>query len=297
MRNSSVNNGPESAMRVRSWRPIPALRSFVDHFAIREAALGTTQIYMPLPARNDCFLEFYLEDRFRVVNVASGAMHYAPRVVLVGPHARRREDLIHTGTLKVFHIGFTPTGFYSLFQIPARSIANSAESADAVLGPSIYELEQQLASAPPSGWCSIAEQFLLQKLISSKTVTGGDLAGRVARSLLAHRGSLPVSELAANHGRSVRQIERIFEDRVGLGPKLFSRIARLQTALQMSQQEPVPDWSALALTAGYFDQSHMVRDFRALTGETPIGFRRLQRVLLPTHLVGEMSHLSYRGTC
>ncbi len=67
----------------------------------------------------------------------------------------------------------------------------------------------------------------------------------------------------------MRQVERIFEDHVGLTPKLFSRIERLQSALRMSQQLPLPDWTALAYSAGYFDQSHMVREFRLLTGETP----------------------------
>jgi AraC-like DNA-binding protein len=284
-------------MRLRSWKPTAALRPFVSHFAIREASLGIAQIYHPLPARNDCFLEFYLKDPFRVVNVASGAIHQAPRMVLVGPHTKRREDLIHTGTLKVFHIGFTPVGFSSLFQIPARSVANLAESAECVLGRSIHQLEEQLASTSVDRWPCIAEQFLLRRLISSRPPAGLNLAARIARSLLKHRGSLPVLELAHFHGRSVRQIERVFEDHVGLSPKLFSRIARLQTALQMSRREPVLDWSALALAAGYFDQSHMVRDFRDLTGTTPADFKRLQSETLPADLSDEMSHLSYRATC
>lgn len=281
MQNSGARDHFESAMQLRSWRPIAPLRSVVDHFAIRTACLGGNRRHHPLPARNDCFLEFYLEDRFRVINVESGAIHEAPRVVLVGPQSRRREDIVHTGNLKVFHIGFTPTGFYSLFQIPASSIANSAQSAEAVVGSSINELEEQLALSPTEHWRSNAEQFLLQKLISSRTAAAGHLTAGIARSLLIHHGGLPVAELAKRHGRSVRQIERIFEQHVGLSPKLFSRISRLQAALRMGQTEESPDWSALALAAGYFDQSHMVRDFRELTGETPVGFRRLQRRSLP----------------
>jgi AraC-like DNA-binding protein len=290
-----VDNDVQSAMRLRSWKPAAALRQFVSHFAVREASLGSAQIYHPLPARNDCFLEFYLEDPFHVVNVASRAIHQAPRMVLVGPHTKRREDLIHTGTLKVFHIGFTPVGFASIFQIPARSVANLAESAESVLGRSIHQLEEQLASTSVDCWPCIAEQFLLRRLIFSRPPAGLNLAAQIARSLLKHRGSRPVSELAHSHGRSVRQIERMFENHVGLSPKLFSRIARLQTAVQMSQREPLPDWSALALAAGYFDQSHMVRDFGDLTGTTPASFKRLQSGTLPADLADEMSHLSYRA--
>lgn len=289
--------GVSSAMRLHSWKPTAALQPFVSHFAVREASLGSVGIYHPLPPRTDCFLEFYFEDRFRVVDVASGRIHQAPRVVLVGPHGKRREDLIHTGTLRVFHIGFTPTGFATLFRIPGKLIANLAESADCVLGPSILQLEQQLAELPIPCWRSAAETFLLDRLISTRPSAGATLAARVAHSLLKHRGSLSLSKLARNEARSVRQIERVFEDHVGLSPKLYSRIARLQTAVQLSQLERVPDWSAVALAAGYFDHSHMGRDFRDLAGATPSGFHGLRHAGPVTDLHERMSHLSYRASC
>lgn len=268
--------GAPSPMRLYSWKPTAVLRPFVSHFAVREACLGAAQIYHPLPPRTDCFLEFYFRNRFQVVNVASGQIHQAPRVVLVGPHGKRREDLIHTGTLKVFHIGFTPTGFASLFQTPGKLIANLAENADSILGPSILQLEEQLAELPTHCWKSAAETFLLHRLTAVKPSASAKLAARIARSLLKHGGSLRISELARSESRSVRQMERVFEEHVGLSPKLYSRIERLNTALQLSQGEPVVDWSALAVAAGYFDQSHMGRDFRDLAGTTPAGFNRLR---------------------
>lgn len=228
--------------------------------------------------------------------MASGRIHQAPRVVLVGPHGKRREDLIHTGTLRVFHIRFTPTGFASLFQILGRLIANLAESANCVLGPSILQLEEQLAELPSHRWKPAAETFLLHRLISTHPSPSANLAARVARSLLKHGGSLSVSKLARTEARSVQQIERVFEDHVGLSPKLYSRTARLQTAVQLSQQ-PVPDWSAIVLAAGYFKQSHMGRDFRDLAGATPAGFHRLRHRGRITNLHERMSHLSYRASC
>jgi AraC-like DNA-binding protein len=86
-----------------------------------------------------------------------------------------------------------------------------------------------------------------------------------------------VSQIAAWHHLSVRQVERIFEAHVGLRPKVFARIERLQRALRMSHGDFKQDWAALALSAGYFDQSHMVREFRVLTGETPLRFKALQQ--------------------
>jgi AraC-like DNA-binding protein len=278
------STGSAAGLRLRSWRPIAALRPFVDHFAILDASLENKSIYDPLPARNDCFLEFFLEGHLLVANVESGAIHAAPRRVLVGPQTKRREDIVLAGTLKVFHIGFTPTGFHSLFGIPTRLMCNLAESAEAVVGRSINELELRLASAPELHWGAIAERFLMRNLLTSKTTSSGNLAAVIARSLSSRRNPPPVSDLARMYGKSTRQVERIFEGQIGLSPKLFARVARLRSALELSARMTVPDWSSVAIDAGYFDQSHMIRDFRSLTGETPAGFKRLQANLLAPDL-------------
>src|ERR1700744_4540253 len=91
-------------MTVRRWKPCAELRPFVEAYSVREAAFGTGQTYVTLPARRDFFLEFYLQDRYRIVTVATGAEHWAPRCVLVGPSTQRTEDLKLTGSLRGFSV-------------------------------------------------------------------------------------------------------------------------------------------------------------------------------------------------
>ena len=76
--------------------------------------------------------------------------------------------------------------------------------------------------------------------------------------------------LAARLGVGRRALERMFREEVGLSPKLFVRIERLQRVLA-SLEHAAPDarWAELALRHGYFDQSHLIRDFRLLAGTTP----------------------------
>jgi hypothetical protein len=62
-------------MMVRRWKPCADLRQYVEAQGFREAAFGAKQTYVPLPARRDCFLEFYLQGRYRVVTVARGIEH------------------------------------------------------------------------------------------------------------------------------------------------------------------------------------------------------------------------------
>ena len=274
-----VGAKPETVLE--SWAPCPALAPFVREYGLRKVRLGGKQVYIPLPARSDCFLEFYLEDRYRVIDLASGDLHHAPRSVLVGPHTRRREDLLHSGTLQVFTIRFTSVGFRALFGIPARAIRDVAESADHVVGPSVRELEQRLAASNGLDRITVTEIFLLDRLYRGKRPLDGGVAGRLAYSLERRHGKADIAGIAALHGLSVRQVERVFEEHVGVTPKVFSRLVRLKRALHLSQAPGAPDWAGIAATAGYFDQSHLVREYRALTGETPAGFRILMTQAAP----------------
>lgn len=78
-----------------------------------------------------------------------------------------------------------------------------------------------------------------------------------------------VRDVAARVGRSVRWVQRGFEREVGLSPKMVGRIARTQRALRIADRFPSWSWGAVAAAAGYFDQSHLVRDFRQIVGYAP----------------------------
>jgi AraC-like DNA-binding protein len=261
-----------------SWSrsPSAALAPFVLRFSLRNDRIGASQIYNPLPARADCFLQFYLEDAYRVVTVATGAVHLAPRCVLVGPHTRRREDIIWTGHLRVFTIRFTEVGLRALFQVPAESIRDYAGAASEILGPAAQRLEELLAGADELHMAPIAERFLMQHFARSSAAADGGIALRMAGAIKVRHGDLTVAGLAQRYGASVRQVERIFNEHVGVSPKMFARLTRLRLALRLGGSGTT-DWAEVAAAAGYFDQSHMVREFQALNGATPVEFRSMAR--------------------
>jgi transcriptional regulator GlxA family with amidase domain len=91
--------------------------------------------------------------------------------------------------------------------------------------------------------------------------------------ILSSQGTAAVSDLCAGLGLSGRHLTRRFEEQVGTGPKLLSRIVRFQRALRMSADARAP-WALIAAECGYFDQAHLVRDFREFSGRTPTLLRR-----------------------
>jgi transcriptional regulator GlxA family with amidase domain len=69
----------------------------------------------------------------------------------------------------------------------------------------------------------------------------------------------------------------LFSDRVGLTPKLFCRLLRFQRARAVADEIAAPAWAQLASLCGYFDQAHLIKDFREFTGLTPAEYVRQRR--------------------
>ena len=97
------------------------------------------------------------------------------------------------------------------------------------------------------------------------------------RLLREHTGPGAVRAVARELGLSERQLERLFTTHVGLGPKAFARVARLERAVQL-MGGAVRGQAALASLAGYADESHLIREFRALALATPAELARERRV-------------------
>ena len=87
------------------------------------------------------------------------------------------------------------------------------------------------------------------------------------RAIGAAAGAIRVRTLAQDLGISQDALEKHFRRIVGATPKQFATIVRLRQAVEPSRQSP--SLTALALDAGYYDQSHFIRDFRAITGDAP----------------------------
>jgi len=82
-------------------------------------------------------------------------------------------------------------------------------------------------------------------------------------------GSLKSAEMAERVGLSQRRFIQIFRDEVGLTPKLFCRVQRFQEVIKRIGTRDTVDWLDVALSRGYFDQSHFIHDFREFSGLSP----------------------------
>ena len=84
-------------------------------------------------------------------------------------------------------------------------------------------------------------------------------------------------------GLSPKRFISLFEEAVGLTPKVFCRVLRFQDVLSLIEQGQPIGWADLALDCGYFDQAHFIHDFQAFSGLTPQAYLA-QRSLFRNHV-------------
>jgi AraC-like DNA-binding protein len=93
---------------------------------------------------------------------------------------------------------------------------------------------------------------------------------RAIEALAASNGSAGLESAASQANLSLRQFRRRCLEESGLTPKRLSRVLRFRHASRIAQAAGRPNWSDIALEAGYFDQAHLIRDFHEFTGLTPM---------------------------
>lgn len=250
--------------------PSLPLRDFVRYFQFREAATRGETIRYPIAARPEQFIEFYFRDPYEVVAFRSGKQASVPPVVVNGPQTQRGNDLLLNGTFEVFTIHFQPTGFFRLFHIPVQTLTDRALSAPEVMGSDICTLHEQLRAAGNIGTrVQRAEAFLMQRVPQARPFHPVQPA---ASALLRQKGAVDLGSLVQASRLSTRRFERKFEEQVGVTPKLYSRIIRVDHALHMKCLHPQRSWAEVTYEAGYYDQMHLIKEFKLLSGETPSKF-------------------------
>lgn len=251
---------------VRRYAPSPRLASRVAAIVVVESPAGEAPV---LPVAGAV-----MGVQFRgVIEAEQGPLSQAG-VTGIQSAVRRFVHPQATGSVLV---RFTALGAASL-GVSAAELLDRSVSLEAVLGRArSSELCERICEAEGDRARVLAvEQFLTDLPFATDTL--------VARAavLLTQGNALSVAETAAELGVSERQLERRFRHRVGVSPKQFARLARFECAVaaanaQLSSTSRAPDEASdarpslaqVAQRAGYYDQSHLVREVREFTGMTP----------------------------
>lgn len=176
------------------------------------------------------------------------------------------------GKVDGLSVTLRPGAAASLLGLPAGEIGGHAVHLDALWRGEGAALLERMAEAPgDAARVALLQAALLHRVRDSRT-TGNDAAMRAARLIAASGGRRPLCDVAAAVGVGERRLQQLFYAHVGLSPRTWNRLARLHGCLRALRLQPSPAWAHVALDGGFYDQSHLVNEFRALCGVTPTEF-------------------------
>ncbi|MDM0020362.1 helix-turn-helix transcriptional regulator [Variovorax saccharolyticus] len=164
-----------------------------------------------------------------------------------------------------------PGAAWALFGMPASALAERHTPLDVLWGTKAAEALERLHGLPTLEERLAALAALLAERLARRPQA---LHPAVAMALRGVAGGTPVRELVRASGYSHRHFVALFKEAAGLPPKRLQRVLRLQQLLAAAPRSGPLPWTDLALSMGYSDQSHFIREFGDIAGMTPEAYRR-----------------------
>ena len=209
-------------------------------------SLETCEAIEAYPVRPDgCIDILYSGGRVEVV----GAMTVERRFD-IEPHSRR------------VGLRFRPGMAAPFLRMPVTELTDRVVPLEELWGSRVLDLAMRIADVP-----SIADACHVLTGAVSPPPTASSTVQRALEMLASSHGNIDLEWIARQAGMSDRQFRRRCLEESGLAPKQLCRVLRFRHAFALGQRG-LP-WGLVAAEAGYFDQAHMIRDFREFTGATP----------------------------
>jgi AraC-like DNA-binding protein len=176
--------------------------------------------------------------------------------------------LCNKGKSGMTTIKFKPAGLYELLRVPMKEFTNKVVDFASIAGAEASLWANQVVEAPSNFQrVKLIENFLLNKLHLAQT--GMAVMQLVVDLIINKFGNVTVKELACKLNISDRQLERRFLEVVGVSPKLFARMIRMNYVFKLLRSNPDLKWQDIIYLCGYYDQAHFIRDFKCFAGESP----------------------------
>ncbi len=189
-----------------------------------------------------------------------------PDTVLTGPQFSRVNIKVHR-QLKAIRVDFLPGGLFRLLGIPMHELFDGGFDALDFFDSGCKTLNEQLKDLPDlETGKKLVENYLLSRLPVFSEAIPFDAA---LMTLLKNDGQLSIEQTASIACLSLKQFERKCSERIGMSPKMYARILRFSKAYRLHEADPNLSWTKIAHEAAYFDQMHLIRDFKVFAGVNP----------------------------
>ena len=264
-------------MLLKDFLPHPSVSQFVRLYRIVHFSFDNNLTSFPVKAyapRPEQILAFFPYDTEKAEYKISKRKMDHFRTTLTGQQLEVINRAVARNIL-VIQIVFQPSGLYQLLGIPSYELTNQYIDAELVLTSDINFVNEQLYHAKSyDEMLKVAHNFVLS-LIRKRAKDSHPL-DRISKIILRQDSRFSIDLLARESCCSHKQFERKFKERVGVTPKLFSRVTRFDKAFILKNKQPHLDWLTIAIQCGYYDYQHLVRDYKEFTGCSPTAFYEIE---------------------
>ncbi|PSL04914.1 helix-turn-helix domain-containing protein [Cecembia rubra] len=249
--------------------PSQALKEFVRDYLIAHFNFDRNKNipfkpYSPKPEQTITFLP---KGKLTIWNPLTDETQLAPVISICGQQVSRYNFYL-TSEYLMLRIHFQPGALFRLLGIPLLEFTDSWFDAESVIGREILEVNERLANCRNYGeMIAVVEDYLTIKI--KKVRAGTHPLDKVASYLFSNPYQCSLDWLSKQAFLCPRQFNRKFNERMGVGPKLYSRVVRFYNAYQYKETHPKEDWLTIALRFGYTDYQHMVKDFNQFAQVNP----------------------------
>lgn len=227
--------------------------------------LPAPNILLP-PLPEQC-LFFYPQDQVEAAYLSTNKQLKLYTCCLVGPQTSSvKLKLGHHHF--VIKISFQPGGLYRFLGIPMHELLQiEAFNGQDFLGKMVRELSSYIQET--GDLVSIVHQIEAMLLKRSNKLKEQLPIDFVLKEMIHSGGLMNIDKAASIAFLSNRQFERQFKQRIGLSPKFYSRLIRFSNAWIIKENNSNKKWTEIAHQTGYFDQMHLIRDFKEFVGINP----------------------------
>lgn len=195
---------------------------------------------------------------------------------LIAGQIRNFFHLRNTGRSAMFAIKFQPWALKMLFNISMYELVDSVIPAENT-EPLIFNELRKTALNSNSFEDRVKEvSEWLRAYRSSNTMSYHKPLVGIVKEIINTNGAIPIHKLLDEYGIGERTLERNFKTYIGLPPKFYSRVIRLSYIFSLVENDEA-DWMDISFAAGFYDQSHFIKDFKEFTGDEPTKYPFLEK--------------------
>lgn len=262
-------------MLFREYHAPPCLAPYIRCYWTLELEATTS----PASGQGQRFLAEGLEFTFNLaepidIENSEGAVHTMVESGITGPMIRPMR-LKPKGAVNLFGICFRPGGSYPFFKIPAHELVDQSPDVGDFWGSEGRQFVDRIHN----------DCFNTESRIEAISGHLSNLLGKYLRNdAVIHaaidfieyfKGRVAIDDLARYLGMSCRHLERKFKARIGMTPKQLCRNIRFKHTYKKIEASHLDSWADIALTCGYYDQAHLINEFKYFTGSSPAEYFKL----------------------